>query len=80
MLRPGLDLGQYLIMCPADSRTRQRLPSLNNNFSIISENLFHRVPSFVVKPQRLTSDHCQILSWLKSPTELKLKYKQLYDT
>ena len=50
------------------------------DYSIISENFFHQVPSFIVKPQSLISDHCQIVSWLKTPIDLKLKCKQFYDT
>ena len=47
---------------------------------ITSDNIFHQVPTFIVKPQSLISDHCQIVSWLKTPTDLRLKCKQFYDT
>ena len=50
------------------------------DYSIILENIFHQVPSFIVKSQSLISDHCQIMSWLKTPTDLKLKCKQSDDT
>ena len=50
------------------------------DYSIISENFFHQVPSFIVKPQILINDHCQMVSWLKTPFALKLKCKQFYDT
>ena len=49
------------------------------DYSIISENFFHQVPSLIVKPQSLISDHCQIVSWLKTPIDLKLKCKQFDD-
>ena len=50
------------------------------DYSVISENFFHQVPSFIVKPQSLISDRCQIVSWLKTPIDLKLKCKQFDDT
>ena len=50
------------------------------NYSIISENFFHQIPSFIVKPQSLINDHCQIVSWLKTPIDVKLKCKQFDDT
>ena len=49
------------------------------DYSIISENFFHQVPSFIVKPQSLLSDHCQIVSWLKTLIDLELKCKQFDD-
>ena len=50
------------------------------DYSIILDNFFHRVPFFIVKPQSLISDHCQIVSWPKTLIDLKLKCKQFDDT
>ena len=43
--------------------------------AIISDIYFHQVSSFTVKPQSSLSDHCQIITCIKTPLDIRTTYK-----
>ena len=43
--------------------------------AIISDMYFHQVSSFTVKPQSSLSDHCQIITRIKTPLDIRTTNK-----
>ena len=45
------------------------------DYAIISDMYLHQVPSFTVKPQSSPSDHCQIITRIKTPLDIRTTNK-----
>ena len=46
------------------------------DYAIISDMYLHQVSSFTVKPQRSLSDHCQIITHIKTPSDVRTTTNQ----
>ena len=49
------------------------------DYAIVSDQFFNDVTGFIVKPQTILSDHCQLVTWFNSPFTRKKKGNETYN-